>query len=109
MSGPELPYKISFSEEALACLREIIKLVDDLRDKLLLDLNRLHQQNQTMLQNFKLQIQTQAVPVSDLSLSKVTYQNILVSSDLGPDLDPFQAITRVFRELSNHDPHTSRL
>ena len=39
------------------------------------------------IQNIKLQMQLQAVPVSDLSLSKVTYQNIFVSSDLAPDLD----------------------
>ena len=30
MSGPELPYKISSSEEALACLMKIIKRLDDL-------------------------------------------------------------------------------
>ena len=99
MSGPELPYKISFSEEAISCIRKITKLIDDLRDKLRLDLNemrlhrnKVHQRNQTMLQNFKLQMQSQAVPVSDLSLSKVTYKNILASSNLGPDLDPAQAI-----------------
>ena len=51
------------------------------------------------LQNFKLQIQPQAVPVSDISLSKVTYQNIFVSSDLAPDIDPFQGITRVFSKM----------
>ena len=34
----------------------------------------------------------QAVPVSDISLSKVTSHIILVSSDLAPDLDPFQGI-----------------
>ena len=116
MSGPELPYKISFSEEALACLRKITKLIDDLRDKLRLDLNemRLHrnkvnQQNQTILQNFKLQMQPQAVPVYDLFISKLTYQKILVSSDLGPDLDPVQEIARVFLEPPNHYPHKSLL
>ena len=113
MSGPELPYKISFSEEALACLSNITKLIDDLHNKLRLDLNemrlhlnKVHQRNQTMLQNSKLQMQPQAVPVSDLSISKVTYQNILVSSDMDPDLDPVQEISRVFGKPSNHDPHT---
>ena len=45
------------------------------------------------IQNFNLQMQLQAVPVSNLSLSKVTPQNIFVSSDVDPDLDPVQAIT----------------
>ena len=58
------------------------------------------------LQNFKLQMQSQAVPVSDLSLAKVTSQNIFVSADLDPNLDPVQAITRVFSKTYNHDPHT---
>ena len=44
------------------------------------------------LQIFKLQMQLQAVPVSDLSLSKVTYQNTFVSSDLTPYIDPFHGI-----------------
>ena len=56
MSGPELTYKISSSEEILACLRKITKIVDDLRDNLRLDLNKVHQNNQTMLRNFKLDI-----------------------------------------------------
>ena len=72
-------------------------------------LNKVHEQNQTMLQNFKLQMQPQAVSVSDLSLSKVIYQKFLVPADLDPDLDPVQAITRFFSERSNHDPHTSHL
>ena len=116
MSGPELPYKIYFSEEALACLRKITKLIDYLRDKLRLDLNemRLHrnkvnQQNQTIPQNFKLQMKPQEVPVYDFFISKLTYQKILVSSDLGPDIDPVKEIARVFSEPSNHDPHTSHL
>ena len=49
------------------------------------------------------------MPVSDFSFSKVTYQNILVSADLDPDLDSFQEIAQVFSEPSNHDPHTSHL
>ena len=44
------------------------------------------------IQNFKLQMQTQAGPVSDISLSKITSQKILFSDDLAPDLDPVQGI-----------------
>ena len=45
-----------------------------------------HQWDQTMLQNFKLQMQTQAVPVSDFSyLTKPTSRKNVASSDLGPD------------------------
>ena len=54
-------------------------------------------------------MQPQAVPVSDISLAKVTTEKIFVSTDLGTDLDPVQAIARVFSETSNHDPHTSHL
>ena len=87
------------------------------------------------LQNFKLQMQPQAVPVSDLSLAKVATERIFVSADLelqmqpqavpvsdislaevitekifiSADMDPVQAIARVFSETSNRDPHTSRL
>ena len=128
MSGPELPHKISFSEEALACLRRIkkdlkeinqrdIKIVDGLRE-MRLGLNKPtskntvassnrpdpssgldsggviaqgfrgpsnHQQDQKMLQNFKLQMQPQAVPVPDFSiLTNPTSRNIVVSYDLDP-------------------------
>ena len=54
-------------------------------------------------------MQPQAVPVYDLSLAKVITKNIFVSADLDTDLDPVQAIDRIFNETSNHDPHTSRL
>ena len=76
----------------------------------------IYDQDQTMynymadqLENFKLQMQPQAVPVSDLSLVKVTSQEIFVSADMDPDLYPVQEIAQVFSETSNHDPHTSRL
>ena len=111
MPGPELPYKISLSEEELACLRKITKIIDDLcldLIKMCLHRNEVHHLNQTMLQNFKLQMQPQAVPVHDFSLSEITYQKILVSYDLGPDIDPVQAINRFFIKLSNHEPHTTR-
>ena len=107
---PELPYRISSPEEALAFL--ITKLLDELRS----DLNQLHKRNETMLnsivaqlQNFKLQIQLQVVPLSDLYFPKVTSQNIFVSSDISPHLDTVQGIARVFSKTSNLDPHTSRL
>ena len=71
MSVPELPYQISSIEEALSCLRNISNLIDELRNKLLsyfnkmrLHLNNFHEQNQKMLQNFKPQIQPQAVHVN---------------------------------------------
>ena len=51
----------------------------------------------------------QVVSGSDLSLSKVIYQNILVSSDMSPYIDTFQVIAQVFSETYNIDPHTSRL
>ena len=47
-------------------------MVNTLHERNLLHRNKLHEWNQIMLQNFKLQMQPQAVPVSDLSLSKVT-------------------------------------
>ena len=54
-------------------------------------------------------MQPQVVFVADLSISKVTYQNILVSAHLDIDIDPFQAIARVLIKTYNHEPHTSRL
>ena len=124
MSGSELPYKISSSEEILACIRKIIKIVDDFCDHLRLGLNKVHHQNQTMLRNFKLQMQPhqrnqtmlrnsklqmqpQTVSVSDFSIStKPTYRNIVVSSDLDPDLsagiDSGGVIAQGFRGPSNH-------
>ena len=65
-----------------------------------LDLNKVHERDQMMLQNYKLQMQPQAVTVSDLFISKVTSQKIFVSDDLNPDLDPVQAIDRVFSKTS---------
>ena len=117
MSVPELPYKISFSEEALACLRRMTKIVNNLRldfDILRLNLNNVHKLNQKMLQNFKLQMQPQTVPVSDLSsLTKPTSSKIVVSSEMAPDpsagIDSGGVITQGLRGSSNHDPHISRL
>ena len=113
MSGPELPYKISSSEEILACLRKITKEVDDLRlhlNKVRLHDNKVHYQFQTMLRNFKLHMQPQAKPVSDFYiLTKPTSRNIFASSDLATDLsaglDYGGAIAQGFRGTSNHDPH----
>ena len=117
MLGPELPYKSSSSEEILACLRNTTKIVDDLRfhpNKMCLHDNKLHQQNQTMLRNFKLQMKPQAVPVSDFSiLTKPTYRKIVTSFDLATDpsagLDYGGGISQGFRGPSNHDPHISHL
>ena len=117
MSGPELPYKISSSEKILACLEKIIKGVDDLclhLNKVRLHDNKVHYQLQTMIRNFKLQMQPQAKPVSDFFiLTKPTSRNIFASSDLATDLssglDYGVAITPGFRGPSNHDPHISHL
>ena len=54
--------------------------------------------------DMKLQMQPQSVPVSDLSFAKVTTENIFVSADMDPDLDPVQAIARVFSKTSNLHP-----
>ena len=90
MSGPELPYKISSSENILACLEKIIKGVENLRlhlNKVRLHENKVHYQLQTMIRNFKLQMQPQAEPVSDFSiLTKPTSRKIFASSDLATDL-----------------------
>ena len=90
MSGPELPYKSSSSEDILACLEKIIKGVDDFRlhlNKMRLHDNKVHYQLQTMIRNFKLQMQPQAESVSDFSiLTKPTSRNIFASSDLAADL-----------------------
>ena len=59
--------------------------------------------------DLELQMKPQAVPVSDLSLAKVNTKKILVSTNLDPDLYHVQEIARVFSETSNHDPQTSHL
>ena len=86
----------------LACIRKITRSIDEFRDlfdELRSHLNKVYEKNPTMynsmvaqLQNFNLQTKHQAVPVSDISLSKVTSQKIFVSYDLAPDLDPVQKI-----------------
>ena len=117
MSVPELPYNISFPEEAFqAYLRKVNILPDELRSNftksiggLCSDLNKVHDRMVTQIQNFKLQMQPQSVPVSDISPSKVIPQNIFSSAYLDPDLDPFQGITQVFRKPSDLDPRTLHL
>ena len=54
------------------------------------------------LQNVKLQMQSM---VNILDLNKVTSQNIFASDDLNPDLDPVQAIARVFSKTSKFFTH----
>ena len=82
MLGLELPYRISLSEEILAFLRKKSKIVDDLLlhlNEMRFHKNKVHNQNQTMLQKFKLQLQPQAVPVSDFSiLTNPTSRKIVV-------------------------------
>ena len=110
ISDPELPYKISSSVE-------ISKIVDDLifhLYKIFLHNIKVHQQNQTMLQNLKLQMQPQLVPVSDFSiLTKPTSRMFVASSDLTPypldNLDSRGVIAQGFCGPYNHDPHISRL
>ena len=98
MSGPELPYIIFSSEEALALLRKITKRLDDLILRLDKPISRKilassglapdpsfgldsggvitqgfigpsnHQQDQTILRNSKLQMQPQTVPDSHFSI-----------------------------------------
>ena len=60
-------------------------------------------------QNVKLQMQPQAVFGSGISLSKVTSQNIFVSSYLAPEIYSIQGIGQFFSEPSNINPHISRL
>ena len=69
-----------------------------------------HQRDQTMLQNSKLKMQLQAVPVSDFSiLTKPTSRKTVTSSDMVPDpsanIDSGEVIAQGFRGPSNHDPH----
>ena len=93
-------------------MRMITKLINNFLldlNKMRLHHNKVHQRNQTMLKIFKLQMQPQEMHVSDLSLSKVTDQNILASSDLVPDIDPVQTIFQVFIKPFNHEPHTSHV
>ena len=45
----------------------------------ILDLNKVHERNQTMIQNYNLQMQPQALPVSSVYISKVNSQKIFVS------------------------------
>ena len=60
-------------------------------------------------QNSKLQRQPQAVTISDLSISKVNSQEIIVSYDMDTNIDPVHGIAQVFSEPSNLYPQTSRL
>ena len=99
MSGPELDYKISSSEAAIACLRKTTNIC--------LDLNKTDQRNQATLRNFKLQIQPQAVLVYNLSiLNKPKSRKTFASFDLAPDpsagLDSGGIIAQGFRGPSEH-------
>ena len=60
-------------------------------------------------QNSKLQRQPQAVTISDLSISKVNSQEIIVSNDMDTNIDPVHGIAQVFSEPSNLDAQILRL
>ena len=73
-----------------------------------------HHRDQTILRKFKLQMQPQEVPVSDLSiLTKPTYKNTVASSYLAPDMssgiDSGGVITQGFRGPSNHQQDQTML
>ena len=116
MSGPELPHNIFSSEDTLACLRSIKNDYREMRLGLKtptfkktvassdldpdpssgIDYGGVitqgfrgpsnHQWDQTMLRNFMLQMQPQAVPVSYFYiLTKPTSKKTVVSSDTAPD------------------------
>ena len=84
MSIPELPYNISFPEEAFnSSLRRLNILIDNICSNFAKPIEELrsdpdkghermvaqiHERNQKMLKIFKLPIQPQTVPVSDVSL-----------------------------------------
>ena len=67
----------------------------------------------TQHQNFRIQMKPKTVSGSDISISKDTPYNILVSSNMDTDLSagitPVRGIARVFRKHYNIEPHTSRL
>ena len=74
-------------------------MVNTLHERNLLHLNNVHERNQKMLQNFKLQMQPQAVPISNVSLSKVPSQKIFVSAETKPyKSDPLTKLAH-FRQL----------
>ena len=105
-------YVTTQKENFQASIMRVYILIDKLRSDLSKSQERLQTLFNSMVaqhQNFKLQMQPQAVSGFDLSVSNVTTQNIFVLSDMAPDIDPFQGITRVFSEPSNIDPHISRL
>ena len=76
-------------------------MVNTLHERNLLRLNKVHERNQTMLQNFKLQMQPQAVPVSGVSISKVPSQKIFVSAETKPyKSDPLTKLPHFLQLLS---------
>ena len=79
MSGPELPSKISSSEEALACIMNLIKRLDDKCLRL------------------------------DKPTSRKIFASSDLATDLSSGLFYGVAIAPGFRGPSNHDPHISRL
>ena len=116
-SVPELPSYISSPEDTFHdSLRRVFILIGKMRSYLTKSQERFQTLFNYMVskhQNSKLQIQSQAVSGSYISLSKSTSRMIFVSDDLDPGLSdslgPGRGIARVFCEPSNLDPHTSRL
>ena len=78
---------------------QIQYMVNTLHERNILHLNKVHERNQKMLQNFKLQIQPQAVPVSYISLSKVPSQKIFVSAETKPYKSDHLTKLAHFRQL----------
>ena len=117
MSATEIPSNTSSPEETFQdYLRRVYILIGDICSSLTKSFEMIQNLLNSMIalhQNSKLQMQPKAVSGSDISLSKATPRNIFVSTDLAPDISagiyPIQGIARVFRELSNLDPHTSHL
>ena len=63
---------------------QIKYMVNTLHERNLLHLNKLNELNQKMLKMFKLQMQAQAVLVSDIYLSKFPSQKIFLSAETNP-------------------------
>ena len=76
-------------------------MVNTLHERNLLRLNKVHERNQTMLQNFKLQMKPQAVPVSGVSISEVPSQKIFFSAETKPyKSDPLTKLAHFLQLMS---------
>ena len=117
ISVPELPSGISSPEDMFQdSLKRVYVLIGETWSELTKSQERIQTLFNSMIskyQHFKLQMQPHSVSGFDISLYKANSWGIFVSTDMAPDisagLNPCQGISRVFREPSNIDPHTSRL